>query len=214
MRIEIDPAMTPFDTLIALEAIARESVSPASMYIEDEENVPRRMISLGLDREMYRAVYPLGENYVIDVFFANGDKAACSHWEPHALYAEGSERFVEGVRQRMTGSVRAADRVRALPLGKCRDLTVSTASGTMVRQLYRAASARRASFALTDAKIGGKLVRVTSLWMISAHDSPIDVVIRFPQGGWMLCNMRSGGIYVSENSYFEAKELLGEILQG
>lgn len=213
MKLELDHALDSFDIFLLLEAIARETPDPGCLTIEDEEGSYPKNVSLGLEQAMYREIYPLGQDVLMAVRFPNGDSVTYSHWEPHALYASGTEWFADAVQRRIrqkipytAGSVRVISFDASCPL---RELPIQD----VVRRLFRCAASKGTGYYLTDANLNGKLVRVASVWLLNSYNKPMDVILRFPQGGFMVYHVDTGVTYASAERYSDVKAILKDILQ-
>ena len=212
MRLELDRSLDVFDVFLLMEAIARLSPDHGELVIEDEEATYPQTVSLGLDQAMYRAVYPLGRHMLMDVRFPSGDSASYAHWEPHSLAVSGTERFEQqAARLVQEGVARMQGHARVLAFSESMPLRERPA-GDVMRALFRAAAGRRASFFLTDRNLNGKLVRVSSVWLLGSYSRPIDAVLRFAQGGFLVYHVESGAVYATEDLYYDVKSILKEIL--
>ena len=210
MKHQIDKDWNMFEVLYLMERLAREFSVNASLTLYDDEYGTQERVSLGLSAGMYAAAYHIVREMDIQVTYPDGRSITYSHWDPGFIETQGGDAFDRAVSVRIQ-TYTVPDEWRmgrpALSFARTRQLQ-SLPVPEILRLFYRAALDCGASMSLTDEHLNGKLVQITASWMLNVYEQPIDIILRFKEGGWFMLHMANCTGYASSDRFFEAQKLL------
>ena len=200
-----------FEIFRLMETLAREISLDGEMSLYDEEFDRWQEVSLGLDNAMYAAAYRVNSDSSFGVVYPDGKRIAYSCWKPTELVTSGNQAFENAVETRIRAYEPERSGEKPMMFAETKALSALKVD-ELLRRFFRAAASCGASMHLTDSHRNGKLIRITASWMLDVYEKPIDIVIRFKNGGWFLYHRETGIGYASSERSTEVKGLL-KILQ-
>lgn len=211
MKHQLNEKWDTFDVFCLMESLARDVSLDGEMSLYDEEFDTWQDVSLGLEPGMYAVTCAVTSDSSFAVVYPDGKSIQYLRRYPGVLESKGNQAFENAVEARIHAYVPAALGKKPIMFAETRALRSLPADERM-RRFYRAAASAGASMHLTDGDRHGKLVRITATWMLDVYEKPIDIVIRFKNGGWFLYHNETGIGYASNERFTEAKGLLKILL--
>ena len=196
--------------LQAFSSIAVKMRNGALLLIGgDEERETFEHISAGLEAEHYDAVFPAGLNCRLILSLENGYRIEYDPMNPNCISVDGTEDFEESVR-------RFIDQFHPKPKEweEYGNVLAETPRdpALVLRTMFRFGQQKGCVFKVCDRNANNRILsRVFSTWLLDICENPLDAVLEFPGGGWMIYHFSEDRTIFHPNRIDEAGELLNQI---
>lgn len=208
MKQIIETGMSMDSLLLFLEKTAQAQFREAIVYVEDAyENMTwRETVSLGLPEIAYKTLVQPSTVERITLSLPNDDKAYTEDESDGRLYLSGSELFCEKIQKSFKDF--SPPGLGRYPL--MYQLEGDDEHSETLRMLFRNAKQLNAQLFLSSQDNSGKLIRITSSWMLDAIGTPLDAYIEKDEE-WAIYHFPSNCAIESSNWFFKKHGLLEKI---
>ena len=196
--------------LQALSSVALKMRNGVLLMIGgDEEREEFEHISVGLEAGQYDAVFSLDREYRLVLAFENGYRIEYDPMYPNRIEVDGTEEFEESVRRFMdqfSPKPEEPDENGGFMVEKHLDPAL------VLRTMFRFGQQKRCTFRVCDRNTNNRILsRISSSWLLDTCEDPLDAVLEFPDGDWIIYHFTEDRMIFRQNRIDEAGELLDQI---